>query len=331
MMKKSIIKKIFIRLSKILGYEIIDQNEFYSPTLEKKIDENLSNIDKSIVLPLGEVKLTRKVKSLLILFRTNTNIEIWDQNRKRLFEYPKAEYALRSLYSLIKSIKYLVNKYSNIEVKLKIIDDKSNEENLTKIKELVSKSNLNIEIINHDNKEHNDVIKKQTSNETFANLSSLLKCFEIGKKDGKDLVFFVEDDYLHFETALEEMISSYERISSQTNRELFICPSDYPFFYMNNEKTSLLIGSKRHWRTINKTLCTLLTSHRFIDKYWSNFYNNCLDRHDPFEKYLNELYQKEICISPVKSLSVHFANINSSYGLSPYIDYKSLWEENDYK
>jgi len=330
-MKKSIIKKLFIRLSKILGYEIIDQNEFYSPTLEKKIDENLSNIDKSIVLPLGEVKLTRKVKSLLILFRTNTNIEIWDQNRKRLFEYPKAEYALRSLYSLIKSIKYLLNKYSNIEVKLKIIDDKSNEENLSKIKELVSKSNLNIEIINHDNKEHNDVIKKQTSNETFANLSSLLKCFEMGKKDGKDLIFFVEDDYLHFETALEEMISSYERISSQTNRELFICPSDYPFFYMNNEKTSLLIGSKRHWRTINKTLCTLLTSHRFIDKYWSNFYNNCLDRHDPFEKYLNELYQKEICISPLKSLSVHFANINSSYGLSPYINYKSLWEENDYK
>ena len=330
-MKKSIIKKLFIRLSKILGYEIIDQNEFYSPTLEKKIDENLSSIDKSIVLPLGEVKLTRKVKSLLILFRTNTNIEIWDQNRKRLFEYPKAEYALRSLYSLIKSIKYLLNKYSNIEVKLKIIDDKSNEENLSNIKELVSKSNLNIEIINHDNKEHNDVIKKQTSNETFANLSSLLKCFEMGKKDGKDLIFFVEDDYLHFETALEEMISSYERISSQTNRELFICPSDYPFFYMNNEKTSLLIGSKRHWRTINKTLCTLLTSHRFIDKYWSNFYNNCLDRHDPFEKYLNELYQKEICISPLKSLSVHFANINSSYGLSPYIDYKSLWEENDYK
>ena len=331
MMKKSIIKKLFIKLSKLLGYEIIDQNEFYSPTLEKKINENLSSIDKSIVLPLGEVKLTRKIKSLLILFRTNTNIEIWDQNRKRLFEYPKAEYALRSLYSLIKSIKYLLNKYSNIEVKLKIIDDKSNKENLSKIKELVSKSNLNIEIIHHDNKEHDDVIKKQTSNETFANLSSLLKCFEMGKKDGEDLIFFVEDDYLHFETALEEMISSYERISSQTNRELFICPSDYPFFYMNNEKTSLLIGSKRHWRTINKTLCTLLTSHRFIDKYWSNFYNNCLDRHDPFEKYLNELYQKEICISPVKSLSVHFANINSSYGLSPYIVYKSLWEENDYK
>ena len=36
-MKKSIIKKLFIKLSKILGYEMIDQSEFSSPTLEKKI------------------------------------------------------------------------------------------------------------------------------------------------------------------------------------------------------------------------------------------------------------------------------------------------------
>ncbi len=330
-MKKSIIKKLFIKFSKILGYEIIDQNEFYSPTLEKKIDENLSTTNKSIVLPLGEVKLTRKVESLLILFRTNTNVEIWDQNRKRLFEHPKIEYSLRSLFSLIKSVKYLLVKYPNIDVKINIIDDNSSFENLNKIKEIVNKSNLQFEIINHNNKEHSKVIKVQKSNETFANLSSLLKSFEIGKKNGKDLVFFLEDDYLHFKTALEEIISTYERISSQTNKDIFICPTDYPFYYMNNEKTSLLIGSNRHWRTVNKTLCTFLTSHKFINKYWNNFYNNCLDRHDPFEKYLNELYLKEICISPVKSLSIHMANINSSYGLSPYIDYKSMWEDNNYK
>ena len=90
-MKKSIIKKIFIKISKFLGYEIIDQNEFYSPTLNKELNENLSSISKSIVLPMGEVNLSRKVKSLLILFRTNTNVEIWDQNRKRIFENPKIE------------------------------------------------------------------------------------------------------------------------------------------------------------------------------------------------------------------------------------------------
>jgi len=100
---------------------------------------------------------------------------------------------------------------------------------------------------------------------------------------------------------------------------------------MNDEKTNILIGSNRHWRTIHKTLCTFLTSHDLITKYWDNFHNNCLDRHDPFEKHINMIYEKEICISPIKSLSIHLTNINSSYGLSPFIDYKSLWDENDYK
>ena len=73
-MKKNIFKKIFIKFSKLLGFEIIDQNEFNSPTLNKELNEELSNIKKSIVLPLGEVKLTRKIQSLSIIFRTNTNI-----------------------------------------------------------------------------------------------------------------------------------------------------------------------------------------------------------------------------------------------------------------
>ena len=48
------------------------------------------------VLPMGEVKkdLTLKMfekmdsflNSILIVLRMNTDIEIWDQNRKRLFE-----------------------------------------------------------------------------------------------------------------------------------------------------------------------------------------------------------------------------------------------------
>ena len=105
-------KKLFIKLVKMLGYEIIDQNNFYSPTLDKKLNENLSLInEKSIVLPLGEVKITRKVKSILIIVRMNTEIEIWDQNKKRLFEQPKIEYSYRSINSLISSIDFCQNKY----------------------------------------------------------------------------------------------------------------------------------------------------------------------------------------------------------------------------
>ena len=65
-----------------------------------------------------------------------------------------------------------------------------------------------------------------------------------------------------------------------------------------------------------------------LDKYWDNLKKTCEKRHDPFEKYLNEILQKEIAISPIKSLAIHLTNVNSSYGLSPFVDYKKLWDEN---
>ena len=320
-------KKLFIRICKLFGLELIDQNRFSSPTLNKELNQDLSILnEKSIILPLGEVKITRKVKSILIIIRMNTEIEIWDQNKKRLFEQPKIEYTDRSIKSLIKSINFCKIKYPNLKIKTLIIDDNSNNENLNRIKKIIKKDDF--EIISLDHKRFEAKIKKQNSKETYSNLASLLQCFEIGKEKGDDLIFFVEDDYLHFEPMLEEMVASYERISSQIGKDIFMCPSDYPYLYMTNEKTNILIGNKRHWRTVNKSLCTFMTSKNLLDKYWDNFIKTCQNRHDPFEKYINEIYENEVCISPIKSLSLHLTNVNSSYGLSPFLDYKKLWEDN---
>ena len=320
-------KKIFIKLAKLLGYEIIDQNKFSSPTLEKELNDDLSTFgQKSIILPLGEVKITRKINSLLIVVRMNTDIEIWDQNKKRLFEEPKIEYTIRSINSLINSINFCQNKYPNLNIKTLIIDDNSNEKNLKKIKEIIGDKNIEILPLNHN--KYKTIITEQKTKETYSNLASLMQSFEIGKNKGDDLIFFVEDDYLHFEPMLEEMVASYERLSSQIGKDLFMCPSDYPYLYMTNEKSNILIGNKRHWRTITKTLCTFMTSKNLLNKYWENFQKTCEDRHDPFEKYINEIYEKELCISPIKSLSLHLTNVNSSYGLAPFIDCKKLWDEN---
>ena len=68
--KTGFFKKIFIKLSRKLGYEIIDQNNFKIVTSNKKINNDLSILGrKSINLPLGEVKITRKVKALDIIIR----------------------------------------------------------------------------------------------------------------------------------------------------------------------------------------------------------------------------------------------------------------------
>ena len=154
-------KKLLIKLVKKLGYEIIDQNNFVSPTLKKELNQDLSNFNKSsIVLPLGKVKITRKINSLLIIFRTNTSVEIWDQNKKRLFENPKIEYATRSLNSLIKSIKYFKEKLPEIKIRLIVLDDHSNNQNLEKIKK-ISNQEKNSEVISLDHDKYKSIITKQ--------------------------------------------------------------------------------------------------------------------------------------------------------------------------
>ena len=104
-LKTSFFKKIFVKICRIFGYEIIDQNNFYVPTQEKALNANL-NIQgkKSITLPLGEVKISRKVNALTIIFRSCTNINMLTQNKKRLFDQSKSEYTFRSLNSIIASL-----------------------------------------------------------------------------------------------------------------------------------------------------------------------------------------------------------------------------------
>ena len=56
--RTNFLKKLFIKICRIFGYEIIDQSNFYVPTQEKYLNENL-NIQgkKSITHPLGETKI----------------------------------------------------------------------------------------------------------------------------------------------------------------------------------------------------------------------------------------------------------------------------------
>ena len=152
-------KKIFVKLARLFGFEIIDQNNFTSPSLNKELNKDLSIInEKSIVLPLGKVDITRKVKSLLIVLRMNTEVEIWDQNKKRLFEHTKIEYSIRSINSLIKSIKFCQNKYPLIKIKTVIIEDHSKKENLKKINELIQNQNIEIISLDHEKYKTDNVV-----------------------------------------------------------------------------------------------------------------------------------------------------------------------------
>ena len=328
-------KKIFIKICRIFGYEIIDQSNFYVPTQEKKLDENL-NIQgkKSITLPLGETRISRKVSALTVIFRSCTGINMLTQNKKRLFDKNKSEYTFRSLNSIIKSLNQAKAALPKIEFDIIVIDYNSEKNDIEQMKKQLDKSNLKNSIISLNVNEFVNNIKsinakneKVTENQ-ISNMSNIHKSLLVAKDQCNDLVYFVEDDYLHQLDSIYEMIITYERISSQMNRELFICPTDYPYLYTKADTTNIFLGSSKHWRKVEETLCTFLTSKIILQKYWKKFISMCQFEHYPFEQPLHDIYKSEYCLSPIPSLALHCTNINSVFGLSPNMNWKKIWEEN---
>ena len=135
--KTNFFKRLFIKICRILGFEIIDQAQFRSPTLEKDLNEMLSIPGKkSITLPLGEIKIKKKINSIKIILRTCTSELIMDQNKRRLFDFDKKEYTLRTLRSLINSINKAKSIFPNIKFELSITDTNSINGDIYTIKEI---------------------------------------------------------------------------------------------------------------------------------------------------------------------------------------------------
>ena len=334
--KKTFLKKIFIKICRILGYEIIDQNNFWVPTQEKSLNDNL-NIQgkKSITLPLGEIKISRAVSALTVIFRSCTDINMLTQNKQRLFNQNKSEYTFRSLNSIIVALNSVKKNFPKINFDIIVVDYNSQEKNLSQIKNQLSKSNLKNSIVSLDMNEFTSNIKKiNAKNENvtknqMSNMSNIHKSFLLAKNHCDDLIYFVEDDYLHHKDAIEEMIITYERIASQINQELILCPADYPYLYTKLDNTNIFLGSNKHWRKVDETLCTFLTSKVILQKYWDKFISMCQFEHYPFEKPLHDIYKKEYCLSPIPSIAIHCTNVNSIFGLSPNINWKEVWDDNE--
>ena len=321
--RNNFIKKIFVKVCRVLGYEIIDQNNFEIPTLEKNAIENISIAGKkSISIPLGQIDITRKVKSLNVYFRSCSKVNLWNQNKKRIFEADKDEYALRSLYSILKSINYSKKNFNEINIKLSIIDDNSSEKFIQNMKKLLLKFDIDNEIISLQNNEITQDIKD-------SNFASIKKCFMLAKENSKDLIYFVEDDYIHDEICILEMIGAYERIATQLNKEILLCPTDYPYLYANCDPTYIFLGNKKHWRKIEQSLGTFLISKTNLNIYWENLLQFASGKDNPAELALHKIYEKEPCFSPIPSLAIHCANINSIYGISPNVNWQEIWDKNE--
>jgi hypothetical protein len=333
--KNNLIKKLFIKLCRLIGFEIIDQSNLNLPVSKKTATDNLGQIGKKIItLPLGETKISRPVKSLDIIIKTCTSINLVTQNKKRIFEKNKSDYTFRTINSLINSLNFSKNFLKDIGIKIYIIDDNSKKEDLEKICKIIAKINIKFEIINLDLEKFKQIKVLNKNNPAIeknmrATMASILTSFNIAKEKSNDLVYFVEDDYIHKKETIIEMVSTYEKIATELDRELFLCPVDYPYLYKKLDNSNILIGNNYHWRTVNESLLTFLTSKDLVNKYWNELLLMAENEHSPFETPLHKIYEKELCLSPIPSLAMHCTNVNSIFGLSPNMNWKKLWDENE--
>jgi len=333
--KNNLIKKLFIKLCRLIGFEIIDQSNLNLPVSKKTATDNLGQIGKKIItLPLGETKISRPVKSLDIIIKTCTSINLVTQNKKRIFEKNKSDYTFRTINSLINSLNFSKNFLKDIGIKIYIIDDNSKKEDLEKICKMIAKINIKFEIINLDLEKFKQIKVLNKNNPAIeknmrATMASILTSFNIAKEKSDDLVYFVEDDYIHKKETIIEMVSAYEKIATELDRELFLCPVDYPYLYKKLDNSNILIGNNYHWRTVNESLLTFLTSKDLVNKYWNELLLMAENEHSPFETPLHKIYEKELCLSPIPSLAMHCTNVNSIFGLSPNMNWKKLWDENE--
>ena len=319
--KTNFVKKILIKICRLFGYELIDQSTLNLPVSNKNYEEMISVPgNKSISIGLGETSISRKVEALDILVKTCTSIQLVSQNKNRIFEEDKSEYTFRTINSLIKSANDLKKKFKEIKIGFTILDVNSPNSDINKILSKISNEGFKVELITVEN-------TNNPKDNMASTMASIRKSFNEAK-NCTDLIYFVEDDYIHKRESLAEMLFAYEKFSSIFQDELFILSTDYPYLYKKMNSTNVLIGEKTHWRSVKESLLTFMTSKKMIEKYFEKLIDMATNRSDPFEKNLHEIYEKEKCFSPIPSLSMHCANINSVFGLSPNIDLKKLWDEN---
>ena len=290
--KQNRFKRMILKLLKVHAFDKETFN-FLNPNFDNKGKNYYSFNDKTYILSNGFLDLKRKINSLDIFFRYCPSVDLWNSsgNWKRIIPGINKEILIKvCLISIKESLLNFLNNY-NLKITLHLIHDNSSK-----------KFNDDLLVLLKNNKF--DIKIKETK--INGNRGTFLECCDEAK-NANDLIFFVEDDYLFEKNCLEEILFSYSRISTILDQDIFICPSDYPFFYDSAYKTSLFIGKDHRWRFVEETLLTFLFSKNLLKNYDKNIRSVGENINEPFEKPIDLIYKKIPCLAPVKSTCHHLS------------------------
>jgi hypothetical protein len=258
-----------------------------------------------------EPSLPRPVSHFDILFRSCARASYNTPERRRFMDVPKSELASTCLRSLVDSINDAMSKDSEAKISLTILDDHSDIEVVDDFREILAGANCATDLI---------------SLEVTGNGASLKETFTHGRDVCKDLVYCVEDDYLHDLSSVQELIDSYGLLAATLESDVVLLPYDYPDEYRHIVPTHVFLGSDRHWRRVWRSSGSFVTSLKVMQEYWQNYLALCAYGIDPdiTEENTIDLIYKEIpCFSPLPTIAVHMQLVDH---LSPFVPWRMWWQ-----
>lgn len=255
--------------------------------------------------------------NLLVVLQSHSR----SNNQKQITRYmcdDKAEISYRCIKSLVNSLNHaLVEKPNEIKIRLQILDDHSDDFFLNRIKSVLETCKFDYELTHLD---------------TYGIMPSILACYEYGRDNGKDLVYFAQDDYLYYESCIFEMLDAYFRFSEKAKLPVCIYPFDDPYRYgippERQPMVTVHLGLKRHWRTSFGTASCFMLDHHTLVKNFDLFDamgNHAIDNVMEDET-INKLFRDRGCLlfTPIPSLALH---AQADTEKDPYINWRELWDK----
>lgn len=225
----------------------------------------------------------------------------------------------RCLMSLINSINR-----APFDIKLTVLDDHSDEQFIDKLKILLTRCNKTTELIQL---------------ETFGPNNSAYEQF-YRASNCEDLVYSVEDDYLHEPDAITYMVNAYNHFNMKYSEDIVIFPFDCPFRYENGreEKTMLYHDGIRYWRHVKHTTNTFLTSAAQMRKNFDPYQTLAIRYPKVLESdTINKLYVDfdndtghVRAFNPIPSCAYHLSYQEPATINLPQLSWRHLWDTNNY-
>lgn len=249
-----------------------------------------------------------------VILRTcdRTNVS----KQPRFINVSKSELLLGCTRSLIHSL----NLVQGHNINLIVLDDHSSLETLKKLKHLLSQCQFPYELI---------VLNK------YGNHHSALEQFKYCRNSNADLVYSVEDDYLHCPSAISEALYEYENLPIKKPLCLFLWDQPEDYLAKHSSPERIFRGKYRHWKTGWMTTNTIMTSPEVFRKYWDLFYklateytewNGEGNKHDTVHEgnTINLIWETDVVrLNPIPSLILH---MQSKLQEDSYINWRQWWK-----